>query len=117
MALVGKIAAAVMIAFLASCSLFFQTQISFQNNTSTYTFLAIKLGSVDYESTLSPGQQTSFFSISPGSYTLSTKGVEGVFYQWPVQQSIAGGYSYTMIFSVNSATNSLVYSTYVALQK
>jgi hypothetical protein len=117
MALIGKIAAVLMIAFLASCSLFFQTQVSFQNNTSTYTFLAIKLGSVDYETTLSPGQQTPFFPIDPGLDSLYTKGIEGVFYQWPVQQSIASGYSYTFVFSVNSTTNSLVYSTYVALQR
>ena len=117
MALVGKIAAVVMIAFLAGCSLFFPTQVSFQNNTSTYTFLAIKLGPLDYETTLSPGQQTAFFTINPGLYSLLTKGIEGVFYQWPAQQEVTGGYSYTIIFSVNSATNSLVYSTYVALQR
>jgi len=113
----AKIAAAIMIAFLASCQLFFPTQISFQNSTSSYTFVEIKLGTVDYTTELSPGQQTSFLPISAGSYTLYTKGIDGVSYAWPVRQAIAGGYSYTMIFSVNGTTNNLVYSTYVALEK
>jgi len=118
MAVAGKIFAVVIAATsLASCNLFFQTQISFQNNTSTYTFLAIKLGAVDYESTLSPGQQTPFFPIGGGSYALSTKGIDGVFYEWPVEQQISPGYSYTFIFSINSVTNTLAYSTYIALQK
>ena len=113
----GKIAVAIMIAFLASCNLFFQTQVSFLNNTSTYTFLAIELGSVDYETALSPGAQSPWFSIAPGSYSLYTMGTNGILYQWPTEQSIVVGYSYTIIFSVNTTTNSLFYSTYVALEK
>jgi len=105
------------VTLLASCNLFFQTQVSFLNSTNTYSFLAIKLGGVDYESTLSPGQQTSFFPIDGGTYTLSTKGIDGVFYEWPVKQQISSGYSYTFIFSINSITNTLTYSTYVALQR
>jgi len=113
----GKIAAMLTIAFLASCQLFFQTQVSFQNSTSSYTFVEIKLGSVDYTTELPPGPPTSFLPILPGSYTLYTKGIDGVLYAWPVKQSIAGGYSYTLTFSQNSTTNSLSYSTYVALEK
>jgi hypothetical protein len=112
-----KIAVVIMAAFLVSCQLFFQTQVSFQNGTSSYTFLEIKLGSVDYATTLPPGQQTSFFPIGPGLYTLYTTGVDGVVYSWPVKQPIAGGYSYTIIFGVNSTTNALSYSTYIALQE
>jgi hypothetical protein len=111
------IAAAITVVFLVSCDLFFQTQVSFQNNTSSYTFLEIELGSDDYTSTLAPGAKTPFVSISPGSYTLYTEGIDGVLYAWPTQQSITGGYSYTIIFSVNSANNALVYSTYIALEK
>jgi hypothetical protein len=116
---VGKALSLIVITtFIASCSLFFQSQVSFRNNTSSYTFLAIKLGTaVDYEATLSPGQQTPFFDISGGSYSLYTKGIDGVFYQWPVPQEVVPGYSYTFIFSINSATNTLAYSTYIALQK
>ncbi len=117
MAAVGKTLAGLMILSLASCQLFFPTQVSFQNATSTYTFLEIKLGSADYTAELSPGQQSSFLGVSPGSYTLYTKGIDGILYAWPVPQSIAGGYSYTLIFSVNTTTNSLVYSTYIALEK
>jgi len=111
-----KIAAALTVALLCSCDLFFQTQVSFQNNTSSYTFLEIQLGSVTYTAALSPGTKTSFFPISPGSYTLYTEGIDGILYAWPAQQSIAGGYSYTIIFSMNSTSNALVYSTYIALQ-
>lgn len=117
MAALGKTSVAIMAAFLVSCQLLFQTQVSFQNSTSSYTFLEIKLGSIDYTSTLSPGQQTSFFPVGQGLYTLSTRGIDGVLYAWPVKQSIAGGYSYTIIFAVNSTTNSLSYTTYVALEK
>ena len=117
MAVLGKIAVAIMAAFLVSCQLLFQTQVSFQNSTSSYTFLEIKLGSVDYTTALPPGQQTSFFPIDRGLYTLYTTGIDGVVYAWPVQQPIAGGYSYTMIFGVNATTNALFYSTYIALQR
>ena len=117
MTVLGRIAAATLTFFLFSCQLFFQTQVSFQNTTSSYTFLEIKLGSVDCTSTLSPGGQTSFFPIDAGSYTLYTRGVDGVLYEWPVQQSIVGGYSYTIMFAINSTTNNLTYTTYVALEK
>jgi len=117
MAAIRKIAAAIIVVFLVSCDLFFQTQVSFQNNTPSYTFLEIELGSVNYTSSLAPGVKTAFMSISPGSYTLYTEGIDGILYAWPTQQSIAGGYSYTIIFSLNSANNALIYSTYIALEK
>ncbi|MGA2612605.1 MAG: hypothetical protein ABSG38_04025 [Spirochaetia bacterium] len=112
-----NIALAIMIVSLAQCSLFFPTQVGFQNNTSTYTFLAIKLGSVDVETALTPGQQTQYFSIDPGTYSLYTKSIDGILYQWPAAQPIAGGFSYTIMFSQNSTTNSIGYSTYVSVQK
>ena len=56
---------------------------SFQNSTSSYTFLEIKLGSIDYTSTLSPGQQTSFFPVGQGLYTLSTREIDGVLLRGP----------------------------------
>ena len=106
-----------MIVFLASCNLFFPTQVSFTNaassSTASYTFLEIRLGSVDYLTTLSPGQSTAFFPISPGSYTLFTRGTNGVLYQWPVQQPIMNGYSYTLVFFLNNTTIS--YSTSIAM--
>lgn len=102
-----------MIAFLASCNLFFPTQVSFTNATSSYTFVEIQLGSVDYLTALSPGQSTGFFQISPGTYTLSTRGMNGVLYQWPVQQQIIDGYSYTLVFFQNNTTIS--YSTSIAM--
>lgn len=77
----GKIAVAVMIVSLAQCNLFFPTQVSFQNNTSAYTFVAIKLGSIDYETALTPGQQSPYISLDPGSYYLYTKGTNGILYQ------------------------------------
>ncbi len=113
----GKIAVAVMIVSLAQCNLFFPTQVSFQNNTSAYTFVAIKLGSIDYETALTPGQQSPYISLDPGSYYLYTKGTNGILYQWPAKQPIAGGFSYTIIFSENTTTNSLIYSTYVSVAK
>ena len=113
----GKIVLAIMIASLASCNFFFQTQVSFENSTSSYTFLAIKIGSVDDETPLTPNQQTSFTPIGQGSYYLYTKGIDGIWYQWPAQQSIAAGYSYTIIFSADSTTGNLTYSTYIALEQ
>jgi len=105
-----------MVAFLAGCNLTFPTQVSFQNATSpSYTFLEIRIGSVDYTSTLAPGQATRFFEISPGSYTVFTRGTNGILYQWPQQQPIAQGYSYTLVFFLNNS--SINYSTYISMTR
>ncbi|HVO37502.1 MAG TPA: hypothetical protein VMV03_00600 [Spirochaetia bacterium] len=107
------IALGIMVAFLAGCNLVFPTQVSFQNATTSYTFLEIRIGSVDYLSGLAPGQATGFFEISPGSYTVFTRGTNGILYQWPQQQSIVQGYSYTLVFFVNNT--SINYSTYISM--
>lgn len=110
---IAKAAAVIPIIFL-SCSLVTPTQVSFSNNTSTYTFLAIKIGTVNYTSTLAPGQYTPYFPISPGTYYLSTQGISDAWYQWPNAQQIAQGYSYQFIFSVD-VSNNLYYSVYVSM--
>jgi hypothetical protein len=110
----ARAVAAIPVIFLLSCNLVTQTQVSFWNNTSTYTFLAIKIGGVDYTTALAPGSVTSYFPIAPGTYSLSTEGISGAWYQWPAPQQIARGYSYQLVFSID-ASNSLSYSTYVAM--
>ena len=110
---IAKSAVAIPVIFL-SCSLITPTQVSFRNNTYTYTFLAIAIGSVNYASTLAPGQATPYFSIAPGTYYLATEGVSGIWYQWPTPQQISQGYSYQLVFSVD-VSNNLYYSTYIAM--
>ncbi len=104
-----------MIVFLAGCNLFYPTQIGFQNATGSYTFLEIKIGPVDYTTTLSPGGSTGFFGIPAGTYTLYTRGSNGILFSWPVQQSIASGYTYTLVFFLNNT--SINYSTNISMTK
>ncbi len=99
--------------FLASCSLFTPTQVSF-NNTSTYTFQEIKIGSVDYVGALTPGSPTAYFPIAPGTYILYTRGASGALYQWPTRQQFDSGYSYQLVFAVD-ASNNLYYAVYVSM--
>ena len=108
-----KVAAIIPIIFL-SCSLVTPTQVSFWNNTPSYTFLAISIGTVSYTSPLAPGQSTAYFQIAPGTYHLFTQGITGTLYQWPNPQQIAQGYSYQLVFSVD-ASNNLFYSAYVSM--
>ena len=88
---------------LASCNLLSPTQVGFWNTTTSYTFMEIKLGSIDYQATLAPGYSTPFFPINSGSYTLYTRGTNGILFQWPVPQPISAGHSCVLVFYLNNS--------------
>jgi len=96
---------------LASCNLYLTTQVGFQNSTGTYTFDEIKIASIDITTPLPPSSTTSFFTVDSGSYTLYTKGTNGIWYQWPAPQTFQKGYSCLITFSINSQSV-LTYSAY-----
>lgn len=99
--------------FICSCNLFFSTKISFLNSTTSYIFTEIKFGPIDYATPLPPGQGISYIPIDPGSYTLFTRGVDGILYQWPVPQPVERGYSYTLTFTTQNSQ--IVYDVYIAM--
>ena len=98
---------------LCSCNLFYSTKVSFLNSTASYTFTEIKLGPLDYPAPLAPGQAIGYAEIDPGTYTLSTKGIDGTWFQWPVPQAVERGYSYTLTFV--TVNNTIQYQVYVAM--
>ena len=115
MASVKNAVVVIIAGFLASCNLVSQTQVGFWNQTSSYTLLEVKIGSVDYTTTLSPGSSpTAYFPMGEGSYTLYTRGTNDILYQWPTKQQFARGFGYILIFTTD-ASNNLQYSVYVSI--
>ena len=108
----------IILCLVVSCNLFLKTQVAFENATTSYTFTEIKIGTVDVTTPLPPAPATAsvtaFVPIDPGSYTLFTKGMNGIWYQWPVPQPFDRGYSCLITFRINSE-NYLTYSTYATM--
>ncbi len=99
---------AVLIA-LAGCELFGGgTKVRFLNATSSYTFTSISFASVLVSSTLGPGQETPYVTVSPGQDLLIAQ-IQGRDQTNGIQFTIVAGHSYTITFSVD-ATSTLVVS-------